>query len=147
MHKSVLSFAPYGGKQVYRHKTSLATFWKENAGLSGQLVMFVTISIFSFYTGSLLLWTQAEEAPAALLLAQAALLSAKRQARRRAGLWYVSAAGRLEKCGIVSLSFCWICRTLMVISLEIFGYIFPTESAGIVQHTLAQRIIAFILGF
>jgi hypothetical protein len=45
---------------------------------------------------------KAEEAPSALLLAQAALLSAKKQARRRAALWYVSAAGRLEKCGIVS---------------------------------------------
>ena len=48
---------------------------------------------------------KAEEAPSALLLAQAALLSAKKQARRRAALWYVFAAGRLEKCGIVSFFF------------------------------------------
>jgi len=48
---------------------------------------------------------KAEEAPSALLLAQAALLSAKKQARRRAALWYASAAGRLEKCGIVNLFF------------------------------------------
>ncbi|KAF8913001.1 ER-golgi trafficking TRAPP I complex 85 kDa subunit-domain-containing protein [Gymnopilus junonius] len=41
----------------------------------------------------------AEEAPSALLLAQAALLSSKKSARRRAALWYVSAANRLEKCG------------------------------------------------
>ncbi|KAF8167761.1 ER-golgi trafficking TRAPP I complex 85 kDa subunit-domain-containing protein [Crassisporium funariophilum] len=39
----------------------------------------------------------AEEAPSALLLAQAALLSAKKQARRRAALW-------LEKCGIKPLT-------------------------------------------
>ena len=75
---------------------------------------------------------KAEEAPSALLLAQAALLSAKKQARRRAALWYVSAAGRLEKCGIVSSFFCRVRGTLMVISLETFDYVFPTESAGIV---------------
>jgi hypothetical protein len=48
---------------------------------------------------------KAEEAPSALLLAQAALLSAKKKARKRAALWYVFAAGRLEKCGIVSFIF------------------------------------------
>lgn len=46
--------------------------------------------------------TQAEEPPAALLLAHAALLSARKHAKRRASLWYLSAANRLEKCGIVS---------------------------------------------
>jgi hypothetical protein len=102
MHKSVLYFTPYGGKQAYRHRILLATFWKENVGLFGQLVMCVTISFrarnaYYYYFGF-----KAEEAPSALLLAQAALLSAKKQARRRAALWYVSAAGRLEKCGIVS---------------------------------------------
>lgn len=45
---------------------------------------------------------KAEEAPSALLLAHAALLSTKKQARRRAAFWYVDAANRLEKCGIVS---------------------------------------------
>ena len=76
---------------------------------------------------------KAEEAPSALLLAQAALLSAKKQARRRAALWYVSAAGRLEKCGIVSFFFpAELVGTLMVISLETFDYVFPTESPGIV---------------
>ena len=45
---------------------------------------------------------KAEEAPSALLLAHAALLSTKKKARRKAALWYVSAATRLEKCGIVS---------------------------------------------
>ena len=63
---------------------------------------------------------KAEEAPSALLLVQAALLSTKKQARRRAALWYVSAAGRLEKCGIVSSFLCRTRRTLMVISLKIY---------------------------
>lgn len=47
---------------------------------------------------------KAEEASAALLLAHAALLSTKKRAWRRAALWYVLAATRLEKCGIVRLS-------------------------------------------
>ncbi|KAJ3516458.1 hypothetical protein NLJ89_g1109 [Agrocybe chaxingu] len=47
---------------------------------------------------------KAEEAPSALLLAQAALLSARKQTWRRAALWYVSAATRLEKCGIRPLT-------------------------------------------
>jgi len=38
----------------------------------------------------------------ALLLGHAAFLSAKKKARRRAALWYLSAANRLEKIGIVS---------------------------------------------
>ncbi|KAL1748561.1 ER-golgi trafficking TRAPP I complex 85 kDa subunit-domain-containing protein [Schizophyllum fasciatum] len=49
----------------------------------------------------------AEEAPSSLLLAHAAHLSAfrKRDPKlRRAGLWYVSAAKRLEKCGIRPLT-------------------------------------------
>lgn len=46
----------------------------------------------------------AEEAPSALLLAHAALLSTKKQARRRAAFWYVDAANRLEKCGIKPLT-------------------------------------------
>ena len=45
---------------------------------------------------------KAEEAPSALLLAQAALLSTKKETYRRAALWYAVAATRLEKCGIVS---------------------------------------------
>lgn len=40
-----------------------------------------------------------------LLLAHAALLSARKHARRRAALWYLFAANRLEKCGIVSEKF------------------------------------------
>jgi hypothetical protein len=94
---------------------------------------------------------KAEEAPSALLLAQAALLSAKKQARRRAALWYASAAGRLEKCGIVNLfilpSSIINRRTLMVISLETSDHVFLAQSAGIIQHTFTQGIIAFVLGF
>ncbi|KAF7339581.1 hypothetical protein MSAN_02172600 [Mycena sanguinolenta] len=45
-----------------------------------------------------------EEPTSALLLAHAALLSARKSARRRAALWYLSAANRLEKCGIKPLT-------------------------------------------
>jgi hypothetical protein len=45
---------------------------------------------------------QGEEPPSALLVAHAALLSARKAARRRAGLWYLYAANRLEKSGVVS---------------------------------------------
>ncbi|RXW19510.1 hypothetical protein EST38_g6333 [Candolleomyces aberdarensis] len=54
-----------------------------------------------------LVWAagNAEEVPAALLLAHAALLSSMRKrSYRRAGLWYVTAARRLEKCGIAPVS-------------------------------------------
>ncbi|PSS37571.1 hypothetical protein PHLCEN_2v587 [Hermanssonia centrifuga] len=44
----------------------------------------------------------AEEPPSALLLGHAASLSARKQSRRRASLWYLYAADRLEKAGIVS---------------------------------------------
>lgn len=45
--------------------------------------------------------SKAEEPPSALLLAQAAHLSSRRLAHRRAALWYLVAAKRLEKSGIV----------------------------------------------
>ncbi|KAH9486608.1 hypothetical protein JR316_0000673 [Psilocybe cubensis] len=53
-----------------------------------------------------LVWaaSNGDETPSALLLAQAALLSAQKNARRRAALWYVAAATRLEKCGIKPLT-------------------------------------------
>ncbi|KAF9056514.1 ER-golgi trafficking TRAPP I complex 85 kDa subunit-domain-containing protein [Panaeolus papilionaceus] len=53
-----------------------------------------------------LVWAagNAEEVPSALLLAQAAFLSAKKRATRRAALCYVVAAMRLEKCGIKPLT-------------------------------------------
>ncbi len=45
---------------------------------------------------------KAEEPPSALLLGHAASLSARKQSRRRASVWYLYAADRLEKAGIVS---------------------------------------------
>ena len=45
---------------------------------------------------------KAEEPPTALLLAHAAFLTVKKGALRRAALWYLFAAERLEKAGIVS---------------------------------------------
>ncbi|KZT30693.1 hypothetical protein NEOLEDRAFT_1126297 [Neolentinus lepideus HHB14362 ss-1] len=46
----------------------------------------------------------AEEPHSALLLAHAALLSAMKRAKRRAALWYLFAANRLEKCGVRPLT-------------------------------------------
>ncbi|KAI9460993.1 ER-golgi trafficking TRAPP I complex 85 kDa subunit-domain-containing protein [Lactarius psammicola] len=53
-----------------------------------------------------LVWaaSSGEEPPSALLLAQAAHLSARRHALRRAALWYLFAANRLEKSGIKPLT-------------------------------------------
>ncbi|KIJ68594.1 hypothetical protein HYDPIDRAFT_125323 [Hydnomerulius pinastri MD-312] len=51
-----------------------------------------------------------EEPPSALLLAHAALLSARKNARRRAALWYLSAANKLEKCGIKPLTMYFLRR-------------------------------------
>ncbi|KAG8219699.1 ER-golgi trafficking TRAPP I complex 85 kDa subunit-domain-containing protein [Butyriboletus roseoflavus] len=53
-----------------------------------------------------LVWAagNAEEPSAALLLAHAAFLSARKNAKRRAALWYLFAANRLEKCGIKPLT-------------------------------------------
>lgn len=53
---------------------------------------------------SLWLHFKAEEPPTALLLGHAAFLSARKGAHRRAALWYLRAADRLEKAGIVSIS-------------------------------------------
>ncbi|KAG6911541.1 hypothetical protein DXG01_011843 [Tephrocybe rancida] len=51
-----------------------------------------------------------EEPPSALLLAHAALLSSRKQSNRRAALWYLSAANRLEKCGIKPLTMFFLRR-------------------------------------
>ncbi|KAA1467917.1 hypothetical protein DENSPDRAFT_856966 [Dentipellis sp. KUC8613] len=53
-----------------------------------------------------LVWaaSSAEEPPSALLLAHAAYLSVRRQAPRRASLWYLFAANKLEKSGIRPLT-------------------------------------------
>ena len=47
---------------------------------------------------------KAEEPPTAMLYAQAAFLSEIKGARRRAALWYLIAADKLEKTGIVCLN-------------------------------------------
>ncbi|KAL4070824.1 ER-golgi trafficking TRAPP I complex 85 kDa subunit-domain-containing protein [Scleroderma citrinum] len=59
-----------------------------------------------------LVWAagNAEEAPSALLLAHAALLSVRKQTRRRAALWYFFAATKLQKCGIKPLAMYFLRR-------------------------------------
>ncbi|KAJ3897847.1 hypothetical protein F5879DRAFT_1072801 [Lentinula edodes] len=52
----------------------------------------------------------AEEPPSALLLAHAAFISSRKQAPRRAALWYLMAANRLEKCGIKPLTMYFLRR-------------------------------------
>ncbi|KAI0068320.1 hypothetical protein BV25DRAFT_1793504 [Artomyces pyxidatus] len=54
--------------------------------------------------------SNAEEPPSALLLAHAAYLSVRKQARRRAALWYLFAANRLEKSGIKPLTMYFLRR-------------------------------------
>ncbi|KAG8829564.1 hypothetical protein FRC17_006390 [Serendipita sp. 399] len=53
-----------------------------------------------------LVWaaSTAEEAPTALLLGHAASISKLKGAKRKAALWYVMSAHRLEKCGIKALT-------------------------------------------
>lgn len=90
-------------------------------GLSKLLVLYVYfppvhailgIVLHTRNSGSTLLWllimtylVKAEEVPTALLLAHAAFLSVKKGAIRRSALWYMRAADKLEKSGIVSGSF------------------------------------------
>lgn len=57
---------------------------------------------------------QSEEAPPALLLAQAAQMCARKGSLRRATLCYVAAANRLEKCGIVSYEYALLLGQLFV---------------------------------
>ncbi|KAH8120206.1 ER-golgi trafficking TRAPP I complex 85 kDa subunit-domain-containing protein [Phellopilus nigrolimitatus] len=66
-----------------------------------------------------LVWAagDAEETPAALLLAHAALLSSRKGCRRRAGMLYVIAARRLEKIGIKPLTLYFLRRAHRYFSL------------------------------
>jgi len=59
-----------------------------------------------------LVWASAsaDEPPLALLLAQAAYFSIRKQASRRAALWYLFAASRLEKSGIKPLTMYFLRR-------------------------------------
>lgn len=85
--------------------TSYRRRFGETLGLYGRLVRSVYCTTSMYETLTCNLW-QSEEVPAALLLAQAAYLreSLDGTHSRRAGLSYVTAADRLEKCGIVCLA-------------------------------------------
>lgn len=71
---------------------------------------------------------KAEEPPAALLLAHAAFLSAQKNTKRRAALWYLFAANRLEKCGIVGLYLVSYRPRSHEVALETSDDVLPTES-------------------
>jgi len=71
---------------------------------------------------------KAEEPPAALLLAHAAFLSAQKNAKRRAALWYLFAASRLEKCGIVGLDLVSYRASSHQVALETSDDVLPAES-------------------
>jgi hypothetical protein len=74
----------------------------------------VTLSFLTMFRNQ----QKVEEAPAALLLARAAFLSGRKSASRRATLWYFLAASRLEKCGIVSVSFARLACPILTIFLQ-----------------------------
>jgi hypothetical protein len=108
----VLSYMLSAGKPGSHQKTSRGTFLKERSGSFGLPERYVLNVLPNNYLGRASILPQtyslcrelmkAEETPSAILLAHAALLSARKQARRRATLFYFFAANRLEKCGIVS---------------------------------------------
>ena len=94
-----------------------------------------------------LFFFQAEEAPAALLLAHAAQLSVIKGARRRAALWFLFAANRLEKCGIVSvphqrllLPFC------SYVPPETFDDVFLEKGAYDVRIASREGVLPVFLG-
>src|ERR1700691_4092176 len=88
---------------------------------------------------------KAEEPPSALLLAHAALLSARKHARRRAALWYLFAANRLEKCGFVSGHF--LCPDNKSHWLAETSYnVLSSESSWIVSIQTIEYSFAIFLG-
>lgn len=92
-----------------------------------------------------LVWAagNAEEAPAALLLAHAALLSSMRtKARRRAAHWYVTAANRLEKCGIKPLTIYFLRKAHELFQLRPSKELSPSfwESEGKSESTTEEFV-------
>ncbi|KIO08413.1 hypothetical protein M404DRAFT_134508 [Pisolithus tinctorius Marx 270] len=83
-----------------------------------------------------LVWAagNSEEAPSALLLAHAALLSVRKQAKRRAALWYFFAASKLQKCGIKPLAMYFLRRAHEILSDKPRKLLSPSfwESQGII---------------
>lgn len=92
--------------------------------------------------------SQAEEIPAALLLAHAAQLSLMKGARRRAALWFLFAANRLEKCGIVSALETSASRLPFTrfVSQETLNHLFLEESTDDLRITGRERILTLFLG-
>jgi trafficking protein particle complex subunit 8 len=92
----------------------------------------------------LLTWTlKAEEPALALLLAQGALISLRKGSRRTAAMWYVFAANRLEKCGVVcagtNLPYCMLEFTL---TLETVDDVLSATGLRIVHATPGENTIA-----
>ncbi|CAK5264890.1 unnamed protein product [Mycena citricolor] len=105
-----------------------------------------------------LVWAagKSEEASSALLLGHAALLSARRSATRRAALWYLSAANRLEKCGIKPLTMYFLRKAQQLYQLRTPKELspsfwdsegrFPEEEAGFdailpgIEHPLGRLL-------
>ncbi|KAG9314249.1 ER-golgi trafficking TRAPP I complex 85 kDa subunit-domain-containing protein [Chiua virens] len=88
-----------------------------------------------------LVWAagNAEEPPAALLLAHAAFLSVQKKAKRRAALWYLFAANQLEKCGIKPLTMFFLRKAHELFSNQPQKLLSPSfwDSEG---HRSSQRI-------
>jgi hypothetical protein len=94
-----------------------------------------------------LLRIKAEEPPSALLLAHAALLSARKQARRKAALLYLFAANRLEKCGIVGkFNYNTPLYIDCFLSQETFDDVFSAEGACSVQAEAREVPFTVVLG-
>ncbi|KAI6047762.1 ER-golgi trafficking TRAPP I complex 85 kDa subunit-domain-containing protein [Pisolithus marmoratus] len=83
-----------------------------------------------------LVWAagNSEEAPSALLLAHAALLSVRKQAKRRAALWYFFSASKMQKCGIKPLAMYLLRRAHEILSDQRRKLLSPLfwESQGII---------------
>ena len=77
----------------------------------------------------------------ALLLGHAAFLGEKKGTRRRAALWYLSSADRLEKGGVVRLSFVLLKKSPLLTIMVIHRNPLPCISSGNhIRCTLPFRI-------